>query len=148
MRCSFPKNVKFYLCPVFLDYFTVLFTRYFIVRFMYEDNVGPTRIFFLVISITLSFQIKKFKFQKSYLYDTVPVPPFLLGDNFWPHILKRGIRKKWVPGGLKEFLPLIFVLEGGAYYVSCQKKTFKSKIWLWGLNFECSLVLANQPINV
>ena len=85
-------------------------------------------------------------------YQPVPAaPPFCRGDNFQPQILKRGEqKKKWVPGGLTEFLPWIFHWGwrgngGGAYYVSCQKK-----IWLWGLSFKCWSwpVLAKQPINV
>ena len=38
----------------------------------------------------------------------------------------------------------------GAYYVSCQRKSSKNKIWLWGLNFKCWSwpTLAKQPINV
>ena len=52
-------------------------------------------------------------------------PPFCMGGgggDFQFQILKGGITKKNdCLGGLKEFLPWIFVW--GAYYVSCQKKT-------------------------
>ena len=86
-----------------------------------------------------------------------PPPSFCWWDNFQFQILKRGRggggggapEKKWVPGGdlqssSHQYLP------GRVYYVSCQKKPFKCKIWLWGLSFKCWLwpVLAKQPINV
>ena len=58
-------------------------------------------------------------------------PPLSAGGQLSaPHFEKGGSEKNERLGGLKEFLPLIFALEGGAYYVSCQKKTFKSTIWL------------------
>ena len=150
IEIQLPWRCKISLMSCFLDYFTILFTRYFIVRFMYEDNVAPTWFYFLVISITLSFQIKKIQIPKIVPTWHSTSSPLSAGDNVWPHILIRGDQKKmsaW--GDLKSschwYLPW---RRGGAYYVSCQKKTFKSKIWLWGLNFKCSLVLANQPTNV
>ena len=52
-----------------------------------------------------------------------------------------------MPGRLKEILPWIFSWR--AYYATCQKKTFRKKIRLSGLNFRCRYwpVLAKQPTN-
>ena len=57
--------------------------------------------------------------------------PFLLGGGaiFSPKFWKGWIRKKWAPGGLKEFPAIDNCL--GLYYVSCQKNTFENKIWLF-----------------
>ena len=69
LRYSFPKNVKFHFLGLFCD-----FSYNFIIKFMYEDDVGLTWFFFMVLFIILSFQIKKIKFQK-----------------FWPH----GFLRPW-----------------------------------------------------
>ena len=79
---------------------------------------------------------------------SVSPPTFCWGATFSPKFWKGEDQKKNdCFGGLKKFLPWIFAL--GAYHVSCQK-TFKNKIWLYGLNFKCWSwpVLAKQPINV
>ena len=76
-------------------------------------------------------------------------PPLSAGGQLSvPNFEKGGSEKKESLGDLKSsyhgYLP------GGAYYVSCQKKTFKNKIWIWGHNFKCWTwrVIAEQPINV
>ena len=50
---------------------------------------------------------------------------------------EKGQSKKWMPGGLKEFLSWIFAWGGGGYYVSCQKSLFQKK---YGLDFSTSNV--------
>ena len=57
-----PRNVKLQVCPVFGLFYD--FINYFLVRLMYEDDVGRNCFFFLAISITLSFQTTKMKFRK------------------------------------------------------------------------------------
>ena len=76
--------------------------------------------------------------KNTYFYRT-PVPNFEKGE-----IRKKMSSSRNLKSSCHGYLP------GGAYYVSCQKKTCKNKIWLWGLNFKCSSwpVLAKQPINV
>ena len=59
---------------------------------------------------------------------TVSVSPFLLGDNFHSQILKK--MSPWGPS-----------------YVSCQKKTFKNKIWLCKQFQMLVLVCFSQKIN-
>ena len=41
---------------------------------------------------------------------------------------KRGVKKNECLEGLKDVLPWIFTW--GGYYVSCQKKNFRNKIWI------------------
>ena len=40
------------------------------------------------------------------------------------------------------------IFATGAYYVSCQKNTFKNKIWLWGiiLNVDLGLFYPNNQL--
>ena len=60
---------------------------------------------------------------------SVPPPFSAGGDNLQSQILQRGgSEKNECLGGLKEFLP--WIICWGAYNASCQKKTFKNKIWL------------------
>ena len=85
---------------------------------------------------------------------TASVPPFFAGGqlsvlNFEMRRSQKNEFLGWGWGGDWErschgYLPW------GAYYVCCLKKTFKTKIWLSGLNFTCRYytVLAKQPINV
>ena len=67
-----------------------------------------------------------FFFDKYYI---VSPPPLSAGGQLSvPNFEKGGSEKKESLGDLKSsyhgYLP------GGAYYVSCQKKTFKNKIWI------------------
>ena len=57
-------------------------------------------------------------------------PPLFCGggQRAVPNFERGGSGKNECLGGLKEFLPWIFCW--GAYNASCQKKTFKNKIWL------------------
>ena len=64
LRCSFPKNVKFYFCSGFwaiLRFYQQFHCKIYV---LIMDWWGPNLIFFLVISITLSCQIKKIEIPK------------------------------------------------------------------------------------
>ena len=83
------------------------------------------------------------------IFTILHISPILLSAGEWgqlsvPNFEKGEIRKKWAPGGLKEFLSWIFGREGGFTVL-----VFK-KVWLSGLNFKCWFwpVLAKQSINV
>ena len=72
------------------------------------------------------------------------------GDNLQSQILKsRGSEKNECLGVLKS-LSHRYLLEGGAYYVSCQKRLYKMKYDFKGSIFKCQIwpALAKQPINV
>ena len=58
---SFPKNVKFHVCPVVWAIFR--FYPQFYGKIHVWRWCGPNLIFCLVIFITLSFQIKKMNFK-------------------------------------------------------------------------------------
>ena len=53
-----------------------------------------------------------------------------------PSFEKEGSQKMTVWGDLKSFCHAEY-LTGGACYISCQKKTFKDKMWPFVLNFKC-----------
>ena len=61
-----PKNIKFYSYPVFWAIFR--FYQHFHCTIYVWRSCGPNLSFFMVIFISLPFQIKKFKFQKFCLH--------------------------------------------------------------------------------
>ena len=68
------------------------------------------------------------------------------GNDSQSQILKTGDQKNMTAcGDLKSSCHKYLPRE--AFYVSCQKKTFKNKIWLFGLNFKFDLGLF-QPNNL
>ena len=67
---------------------------------------------------------------QSYLFcwrEQLSVPSFEKGES----------EKNDCLGGLSAMLNICLGGGGGACYVSCQKKTFKDKIWPLVLNFKC-----------
>ena len=81
----------------------------------------------------------------------VSAPPFLLGGTiFSPKFWKVGDQKKMSAWGVLKSLSHRYLLEGGAYYVSCQKRLYKMKYDFKGSIFKCQIwpALAKQPINV
>ena len=79
VRYGFPKNVKFHFCLIF--WAVLRFYQQFHCKICVWRWYGPNLIFFLVISITLSFQIKKMKFQK-----------FCPRGFLWPEIVNKTLR--------------------------------------------------------
>ena len=78
------------------------------------------------------------------LHCSISLPLSGGGTIFSPKLWKGWIRrkKKRVPGGTSSCHG--YLLGGWeAYYISCQKKTFENKIWLWGLNLLNFFLLAN-----
>ena len=101
-----------------------------------------------------SFIAPQKRFLRTFLLNTRSIsPPFLMGGQLSvPNFEKGGgggsKKKSAWEGDLKSSCH--GYLSGWAYYVSSQKKTFKNKIWVWGLNFKWWSwpVLPKQPINV
>ena len=60
---------------------------------------------------------------------SISPPPFSWGgQHSVPNFGKVESEKNGCLVGLKEFLP--WIIAWGAYYDSCQKKTFKNTLWL------------------
>ena len=98
-------------------------------------NSQPTVLFLRVVFATFllvcflclkdnTFDKRKYVFFNSLRKLSKYRHPFLLGENFQSQILKSGVSEKnEYLEGFKEFLSWIFTWK--AYYISCEKKTWK-----------------------
>ena len=99
LRYGFQKNVKFHFCPVFWAIFW--FYQQFHCKIYIWRWSGPNLIFFMVISITLYFQIKKIQILKIY------PPGFNL--SFWNAVEKILLLQpyaRWIE--MKTYCPTNF----------------------------------------
>ena len=105
-------------------------------------------LFFTLLYCTSKKIFENLPFEHTQYQSPLPDGKTTVSPKFWKG--GGGGQKRKLPGRRDLKSSCHGYLSGWAYYVSSQKKTFKNKIWVWGLNFKWWSwpVLPKQPINV